>query len=499
MTWNQSNWDEPTLYELSKGRRTGYLVPASEIEEEVRIPNNLRRDRPIELPQLSELQVVRHFTRLSQMSFGVDLGMMPLGSCTMKYNPKVMEKSQVLTEKVHPLQDENTVQGTLEMIYLMQEWLKAVTGMDECSLQPQAGSAGELAGVLIFKKYHGSKRDEVMVADTAHGTNPASAAMVGYKVVYIKSTKEGLMDIQLLKSSMNERVAGLMITNPNTLGLFEKNILEIASVVHGAGGLLYYDGANLNGILGYARPGDMGFDIVHLNLHKTFGVPHGGGGPGAGAVCTKGQVTDFLPGYIVEHKDGKYVLTRKPKSIGDLAQFYGNMGNVARSFVYMLGLGWEGISLIGKLSTLATNYLVKRLDGVRGIRLSPDNSAPRKHEAVFSLSELLRETGVSAEDVAKAIVERGFYAPTIYFPPIVEEALMIEPTETEPIEEIRKYTEILSEISKVSYEDPRRIKAAPTKTSRSRVNTAEANRPSTITPTMRVKRLREQGKLGPLL
>ncbi|PVU75915.1 aminomethyl-transferring glycine dehydrogenase subunit GcvPB, partial [Acidianus hospitalis] len=428
-------------------------------------------------------------------NFGVDLGMMPLGSCTMKYNPKVEELTSRVVENCHPLQDEDTVQGILEMMYEMQKWLAEMTGMDECSLQIPAGAAGELAGVLMIKKYHETKnrkRDEMLVADTAHGTNPASAAMAGYKVIYIKSNQEGLVDIDILKEVVNSKTAGFMLTNPNTLGLFEENILEISKIIHSVDGVLYYDGANLNGILGVARPGDMGFDIVHINLHKTFAVPHGGGGPGAGAICAKGELKDYLPYPIVDKEGDKYVLRNPVKTIGKIASFYGNIGNVIRAYVYILGLGPQGISQVGKMSTLATNYLISKLKDVKGLELLAPHR-PRKHEVVFSAKPLLNDKGVTALDIAKALLDRGFYAPTIYFPGIVEEALMIEPTETEPKETLDKFIAALKEILEESYKDPEKIRQTPQNTSVKRLDQVKANHPTSVTPSYRVLRLREKG------
>lgn len=496
--FKQANWDEPLIYEISGKRRQGYYVPKEEgINININIPEKLLRKNKPELPELSELEVVRHYTRLSQMSFGVDLGMMPLGSCTMKYNPKIEELSTTVTENVHPLQDESTVQGVLEMMYEMQNWLAEITGMDKCSLQVPAGAAGELAGVLMIKKYHLDKhrvRDVMLVADTAHGTNPASAAMAGFKVVYIKSNNEGLVDLDILKELVNDKTAGFMLTNPNTLGLFEENILEIAKIVHSTDSLLYYDGANLNGILGIVRPGDMGFDIVHVNLHKTFGVPHGGGGPGAGAICAKGNAVDYLPYPIVTKVNGNFTFEIPNKTIGKIATFYGNIGNVIRAYVYILGLGPQGIVEVGKMSTLATNYLIAKLKNEKGLSLIAPHR-PRKHEVVFS-AKPLAEKGVTAFDIAKALLDRGFYAPTIYFPPTVEEALMIEPTETEPKETLDKFIAALKEILTKSNSSPQEIQNTPSNTSVKRLDQVKANHPTSITPTYRVKRLREKGVIS---
>jgi glycine dehydrogenase subunit 2 len=418
----------------------------------------------------------------------------------MKYNPKVELRALGLTEGHHPLESEETVQGIMEMLYLMQRWLAEMTGTDECSLQPPAGAAGELSGLLIMKKYfddRNEQRDEVLVADTAHGTNPATAGMLGKKVVYIRSNNEGLLDLELLKKVVSSRTMGLMLTNPNTLGLFEENILEIAKVVHSVGGLLYYDGANLNGILGIARPGDMGFDLVHLNLHKTFAVPHGGGGPGAGAICAKGDLVKYLPYPIVRKEGKRYVWFRPERSIGKIATFWGNVGNVAIAFSYILGLGPEGLREVAEQSVLATNYLIAKLKGLNGLTLMAPHR-PRKHEVVFSAAELAKRTGVTANDVAKALLDRGFYAPTIYFPPIVEEALMIEPTETEPIEVLDEFANALTDIVRLAFENPKPLQESPRNTSVGRVDNVKANHPSTITPSPRVKRLREKGLLGPL-
>ncbi|EWG06999.1 MAG: glycine dehydrogenase subunit 2 [Candidatus Aramenus sulfurataquae] len=501
--WRQAKWDEPLIFEYKEKGRRGMLIPR---EDEIRkavsvnIPDKIRREREAELPELSELEVIRHYIRLSQMSFGVDTGMMPLGSCTMKYNPKVEELSQSLVENLHPLQDISTVQGALEMLYEMQEWIAEITGMDKCSFQVPAGSAGELAGVLMIKKYHeekGRRRDEMLVADTAHGTNPASAAMAGFKVVYIKSNNRGLVDLDILKEVVNENVAGFMLTNPNTLGLFEEEILEISKVIHSVDGVLYYDGANLNGILGVARPGDMGFDVVHVNLHKTFAVPHGGGGPGAGAICAKGEMAEYLPYPIVEKSSKGYSLYYPKESIGKISTFFGNVGNVARAYTYILGLGPQGVSAVGKMSTVATNYLISKLRGIRGLEL-PFPGKYRKHEVVFSAKPLMNDTGVTAFDVAKALLDRGFYAPTIYFPPIVDEALMIEPTETETRETLDKFANALKEILAEAYSDPKKISSTPLNTSVGRLDQVTANHPTTVTPTYLVKKLREENKIGAL-
>jgi glycine dehydrogenase subunit 2 len=501
--WKQASWNEPIIFELKGKQRQGLLIPEdNEIKNEVKIdiPEKIRRDSELEFPELSELEVIRHYTRLSQMSFGVDVGMMPLGSCTMKYNPKIEEKTQEIVENIHPLQDVSSMQGVLELLYYMQQWIAEATGMDKCSFQVPAGAAGELAGVLMTKKFHEDKnrnRTEMLVADTAHGTNPASAAMAGYKVVYIKSNEKGLVDVDILKEIVNEDTAGFMLTNPNTLGLFEENILGISKIIHSVNGILYYDGANLNGILGVARPGDMGFDIVHVNLHKTFAVPHGGGGPGAGAICAKGELVEYLPYPIIENKDDKFEFVKPSRSIGKMSTFYGNVANIARSYAYILGMGAEGISMVGKMSTLATNYLITKLKELKGIKL-PFSGSYRKHEVVFSAKQLMDDTGVTAFDVAKALLDRGFYAPTIYFPPIVEEALMIEPTETEPKETLDEFANAMRNILETAYSNPKDALESPHNTSIGRLDQVKANHPSSITPSYLVKKLRNINKINSL-
>ncbi len=496
--WRQAYWNEPLILQTGDTERIGFTIPKTERKYSPR--KELLRENPAEIPGHTEQEVVRHYVRLSQMSFGVDTGMVPLGSCTMKYNPKVELRAVEVTEDLHPLQDEETVQGVLELMYLMQNWLAEITGTDLCSLQPPAGAAGELTGLLMMKKYFADRnqeRDEVLVADTAHGTNPASAGMLGLKVVYIRSNSEGLVDLEVLRKATGDKTLGFMLTNPNTLGLFEEDILEISEIVHESGALLYYDGANLNGILGIARPGDMGFDIVHLNLHKTFGVPHGGGGPGAGAICAKGELAKYLP-YPVVVKDGSKFRWSKPeRSVGKIASYWGNIGNVAIAFSYLLGLGPEGLKKVAEHSVLATNYLIAKLRDVKGLSLIAPHR-PRKHEVVFSAAELAKVTGVTANDIAKALLDRGFYAPTIYFPPIVEEALMIEPTETEPKEVLDEFVRALREIVEKAYSKPEEILSSPKKTSVSRINNVIANHPTTITPSLRVKKLRERGLIGPL-
>jgi len=506
--WRQAKWNEPLIYELSARGRVGYLIP--ELEDEIKhsvkleevIPEGLRRSSPPELPELSEVEVLRHYTRLSEMAYGVDHGPVPLGSCTMKYNPRIAEElanSEYIT-LLHPLQDEEDVQGLLEILYTLEKWLAEITGMDRCSLQPPAGAAGELTGALMIKKYHELRgegyRDEMLIPDNAHGTNPASAAMAGFKVIRLLTDEKGNLDLEALKSVVSEKTAGIMLTNPNTLGLFEEHILEIADIVHSAGGLLYYDGANLNGILGIVRPGDMGFDIVHLNLHKTFGTPHGSGGPGAGPVCAKGELVDLLPRPLIEYDGRKYYLDyRCEKCIGRIRAFNGNIIPLVKAYIYILSLGPQGLKEVAEQSVLNTNYFISLMKNVQGYELPYDPNRPRKHEVVYSAKPLTRDYGITAEDVAKNLLDNGLYAPTIYFPLIVEEALMIEFTDTETKENIERYAKVLKDIANKAKTNPNELREAPRNTAVRRVDMVKANHPKYVTPSYRVLRLRREGKI----
>jgi len=504
MTWRQAKWVEKLIFELSNYDKPTFLLSDdSEFMREVgdvlnTLPQKIVRTSPPLIPNLSEVEVVRHFMRLSQMGYGVDLGPVPLGSCTMKYNPKVCEDlaNDERITNLHPYQDEETVQGILEIIYLLQKWLGELTGMDECCLQPPAGASGEFTGALMIRKYHLDRgegwRDEILVPDNAHGSNPASAAMAGFKVVRIPTSSSGEVDFNALKAALGSRTAGIMLTNPNTLGIFESRILDISAEVHKAGGLLYYDGANLNGILGIARPGDMGFDIVHLNLHKTFAAPHGSGGPGAGAICAKGALTEYLPVPIVKFNGREYYFDySKSRSIGRVSQFYGNIIPLVKSFIYLLMLGPE-VREVSEVAVMNTNYFIQLIKDLRGVEIPYDPKRYRKHEVVISFEQLLRETGVSAEDVAKALIDRGVHAPTIYFPLIVKEAHMIEFTESESKENIELYAKMYREIVEQAYKDPNSIKSLPKRTSISRLDAGKANHPLTRCPTYKyLGRLRE--------
>ncbi len=487
--YQQARWGnearlEPLVFELSRPGRSGYSLPPKP-QKRARLPKNLLRTK-LELPQLSEVEVVRHFTRLSQMNYGIDLGIYPLGSCTMKYNPKIGEELASLEEArcIHPYQSEETVQGALELMHKLQGYLAEIAGVDRVSLHPSAGAHGEFLAMLIVRAYHGSKgkggkRTEVIVPDSAHGTNPASAAMAGYEVVVIPSNDRGRVDLNALRSAVSNRTAALMLTNPNTLGLFEEEIEEIARVVHDAGGLLFYDGANLNGILGKARPGDMGFDIVHFNLHKTFSTPHGGGGPGSGPVGVKRKLEKFLPSPLVgyDKKRGCYYLDYdRPDSVGKLRAFYGSFDVLVKAYTYLLMMGASGLKEVAEAAVLNANYIMRKMLGVKGYKLKFDTSGPCKHEVVFSAEPLKRETGVAAKDIAKRLLDHGMHAPTYYFPPIVPEALMIEPTETEPKEELDRFVDVLKKIAKEARSAPDRVRFAPTATAIDRLDEVKASR-----------------------
>jgi glycine dehydrogenase subunit 2 len=494
--YRQADWEEPLIFELSHEGRVGYLYPP--LEEEIEdcfddvenlIPESILRTNPPELPEVSEVEVLRHFIHLSQMNYGVNSGLIyPLGSCTMKYNPiinEVLAGHPQMTE-AHPNQDESTVQGVLEFIYRLQLGYLEVTGMDAATFQPAAGAAGEATGIMLIKAYHrdrgeDERRTEIIVPDSAHGTNPASAMMVGYKTVEIPSNENGTVDIEALKAVAGPETAGLMLTNPNTLGIFENQIAEIAEIVHEAGGLMYYDGANLNAIMGKCRPGDMGFDMVHVNLHKTFSTPHGGGGPGSGPVGCKSFLADFLPVPVVVEEDGVYSLDYdKPKTIGKIHGYHGNVNVMLKAFAYMVTLGGSGLKEASELAVLNSNYIAHKLKDVKGYSLPYAPGVPRKHEAVLSASGMEEETGVRALNVSKKLLDYGLHAPTTYFPLIVAEALMIEPTETEPLESLDAFIEAMKEISMLAYSDPDEVLGAPTGTAVGKLDEVRAAHPKTI-------------------
>lgn len=469
------------IFEISKEGRVGYRVPELEIEKaniENIIPNDLLREEELSLPEVSENQVVRHYTLLSNKNFGVDTGFYPLGSCTMKYNPKINEDMANLSgfTGLHPYQPQKTTQGALELLFNLNGMLSEIVGMDDFSLQPAAGAHGELTGLMIIKAYHEKrgdhKRTKIIVPDSAHGTNPSSAYVAGFEVVEVKSGKMGEVDIESLKAVLNDEVAGLMLTNPSTLGLFEKNIEEISSLVHEAGGLLYYDGANMNAIMGKSRPGDMGFDVVHLNLHKTFSTPHGGGGPGSGPVGVKKELAEFLPVPIIEKKDESFILNYdKPNSIGKIKGFYGNFGVLVRAYTYILTMGGEGLKKASEIAVLNANYMQSKLK--EHFHLPVDDIC--KHEFVLGgLKGDLHE--VTTLDVAKRLLDYGYHPPTIYFPLIIDSAIMIEPTETESLETLDEFIDALIKISKEADESPELLKNAPINTPVRRIDEVGAAR-----------------------
>jgi glycine dehydrogenase subunit 2 len=493
--FKQATWDENVIFNLGKKGRTGHVLPQA--EPEIRkttggidslVPRNMRRTNPPRLPELSEVEAVRHFMHLSEMNYGVDLGLYPLGSCTMKYNPKINDQLANLASfsMLHPYQDESTVQGILEILYRLERWLAEITGTHEVCLLPAAGAHGELLGTLLIRAYHKlnsecEKRNEIIVPDSAHGTNPASAAMAGFNVVVVPSDDDGCVSLGALKAAVSERTAGLMLTNPNTLGLFEKNIDEIARIIHEGGGLLYYDGANLNPLLCKARPGDMGFDIVHVNIHKTFGTPHGGGGPGSGPVGVCERLAQFLPVPHIVYQNRKYQLGYdRPHCVGRIRSFYGNTGVLLRAYAYILSLGQEGLKEVAEVSVLNANYVMKKLENAKGLSLPYNRNRPRKHECVFSAEPLKNDTGVSALNVAKRLLDYGLHSPTIYFPLIIKEALMIEPTETFEKEELDRFTNAMHEICKEAYENPERILSAPHNTAVPKLDEVKASHPRTM-------------------
>jgi glycine dehydrogenase subunit 2 len=464
------------IFEKSVPSRTGVLPGPSDVPTGINIREDRLREHSAELPELSELDVIRHFTELSRRNFGVDTNFYPLGSCTMKYNPKVCERIAGYPglAHLHPLLPQlrrggMLTQGALAILYDMDLLLREITGMVGFTMQPLAGAHGELTGMMIMAAYHrdkGNQKSIVLAPDSAHGTNPASAAIAGYRVVSIPSTESGDMDLDALKRELNDDVAGIMLTCPSTLGLFDPHIKEICDLVHSVEGLAYYDGANLNAIVGKARPGDFGFDIVHLNLHKTFATPHGGGGPGAGPVGVKEKLLPYLPiSIVVKRNDGTFALEYdRPKSIGYIAPFYGNFGILVRAYVYILMLGKEGLRHVAESAVLNANYVRAKLRDY----YEPAVDRICKHECVFTTTEKMAQNGVHALDIAKTLIDRGFHPPTIYFPITVKEAIMIEPTETESKETLDAFIEAMIELANLAENDPEKLKTAPTTTPVSR-------------------------------
>lgn len=455
-------------FERSKANRKAAAQMPKETAQSLSIPDNFLRQAAPRLPACSELQVVRHFTRLSQKNFSIDTNFYPLGSCTMKYNPRGVHKAASISGFInrHPLTPEKASQGFLEIIYRLQNYLAEITGMEGVSLTPMAGSQGEFAGVAMIKAYHQSRgdtvRDEMLIPDAAHGTNPASAAMCGFKLVEVATAKDGDIDLDELRQKVGPKTAGIMLTNPSTLGLFMRQIKEVAAIVHQAGGLLYYDGANLNAILGRVRPGDMGFDVMHLNLHKTFATPHGGGGPGSGPVAVGKRLLPYMPLPIVIKEKDIYRWASQndyPQTIGRLSCFMGNAGILLRAYFYIRLLGKEGLLRVSEFATLNANYLLAELQKAGFSPAYPGRRAT--HEFILTLSPEKKRYGITAMDLAKRLLDYGFHAPTTYFPLLIPECLLIEPTETECKEEIDGFISAMQAIRHEAEKNPILLKEAP--------------------------------------
>ncbi|MBW6509834.1 MAG: aminomethyl-transferring glycine dehydrogenase subunit GcvPB [Desulfuromonadales bacterium] len=465
--------DEPLLFEQSQPGRIGYSLPDADVPPA--LPDiELLRDEITDFPELSEVDVIRHYTRLSTWNYGVDSGFYPLGSCTMKYNPKVNEVAARLPgfAEIHPQTPEALNQGALELMYRLEQALAEVSGFPAICLQPAAGAQGELAGMLMIRAWHeahGSKRTKVIIPDTAHGTNPATAALCGYEVVPVTST--GILSLDAVAAVMSDEVAALMITNPNTLGLFEANIRSICELVHEQGGLVYCDGANLNALMGISRPGDLGIDVMHFNLHKTFSTPHGGGGPGAGPVGVAEKLIPFLPLPVITKEGDSYHFDyERPQSIGRVKSFYGHFGILVRAYSYILAMGGDGLKKATELAVLNANYIRARLEGVYALPYKERSL----HEVVFSEEKL--GGGCHTLDVAKRLIDYGFHPPTIYFPLVVAGALMIEPTETESKQMIDDFCDAMLAIAAEAKQDPDKLKNAPSRARRRRLDEATAAR-----------------------
>jgi glycine dehydrogenase subunit 2 len=474
------SYEEDLLFERSRAGRCGVDLPRSDVPAlDARAQlGELARDELAGLPELSEVEVVRHFTRLSTWNAAVDLGLYPLGSCTMKYNPKLNEKVARLPgfAAAHPLSPAAETQGLLALFYELERCLAEISGMDRVTLQPAAGAQGELAGIMMIRAYHaqrGDRRTRVLVPDSAHGTNPASAALNGYQVVSVPSGEDGILHPKAVAAAMSDDVAALMITNPNTLGIFETHLAEICEIVHARGGLVYGDGANLNALVGVARPGDLGIDVLHFNLHKTFSTPHGGGGPGAGPVGVKAALVPHLPVPLVERaSDGSHYWNDDlPLSIGRLHGNHGNVGMLVRAYAYIRALGPDGLRRATELAVLNANYLLARLRGAYHVPVAQ----PVLHECVVT-DRTLAETGVTTLDVAKRLIDHGYHPPTVYFPLIVSGALMIEPTESESKEGLDRFADALLEIADEAHKDPEVVRGAPHHTRRRRLDETRAAR-----------------------
>lgn len=464
-----------TIFERGTAEQHLDLIPVCDVPV---VELSQKRERALRLPHVCENDLIRHYTALGKRVHGVNDGFYPLGSCTMKYNPKINEAMAALPgfTQIHPTQCEATTQGALEVLYRAKTALCEVTGMDDMTLQPAAGAHGEFTGLMLIKCYHMDRGDttrtKIIVPDSAHGTNPASAVMAGFTIVNIPSGSDGCVDLDALRAAVGPDTAGLMLTNPNTVGIFDKNILEITKIVHDAGGLCYYDGANLNAVLGVVRPGDMGFDCVHLNLHKSFSTPHGGGGPGSGPVGCKAFLAPFLPGPVAEKQGDVYTFVKPAKSMGRVKNFYGNFTVVVKALAYLMSLGKHGIPEAGENAVLNANYMMARLKDTYDMAYP----GPCMHEFVMTLDRFHKETGVSALDVAKGLLDNGIHPPTMYFPLIVHEALMIEPTETESMETMDEAIEVFKKLHELAKTDPEQLHSAPHNTPVGRLDEVRAAR-----------------------
>ncbi len=492
--FKQTTWEKKLIFEQSNPGRIGHQVEDLDEEEKSlltrakrEISKHLLRDDSLDLPELSELGVVRHYTRLSQMNYGIDSGFYPLGSCTMKYNPKICDfvASFPEVQNIHPYQDPSMVQGSLQIMYELANWLAELSGMKKVTLQPAAGAHGEYTGMMIVRKYHAVQgnldaKKEIIVPDSAHGTNPATVTMCGFKTVVIPSHRDGCIDLTALEAAITERTAGIMLTNPNTLGIFEKNIEKIIRKIHDVDGLAYYDGANFNAIMGKVRPGDMGFDVVHFNLHKTFGTPHGGGGPGAGPVGVIERLEPFLPVPSIDFnpKTKEYFFQHNhSKTIGKVRSYFGNFSTILRAYTYILRLGYEGLKAVSEMAVLNANYMKSKCQTIKDFSVPYGKNSFCMHEFVLSAKKLAKEKNISALDVSKYILDHGFHPPTIYFPLIVPEALMIEPTESEQKEMMDGFIKILEKISElIDSQQQERILQAPLNTSVGRIDDVKAAR-----------------------
>ncbi|MDQ3704252.1 MAG: aminomethyl-transferring glycine dehydrogenase subunit GcvPB [Chloroflexota bacterium] len=468
---------EPLIFELSSPGRIGFSLPPVDMDEAPEIDASLLREE-LDMPEVSEVDVTRHFVRLSQKNYGIDIGFYPLGSCTMKYNPKVHEDVAILPgfAAIHPYQDPGCAQGALQVMYELQGMLGQIVGMDAVTLQPAAGAHGEFTGILMIRAYHRSRgesqRDTLLVPDSAHGTNPATAAAAGFKLISLKSGADGSVDLDALRGVLSDRIAGMMLTVPSTLGLFEPNILEISRLVHEAGGLMYGDGANLNALVGHIRPGDLGFDVMHINLHKTFTTPHGGGGPGSGPVACKSHLAQFLPGPLVGKGEDGYAFVEPDASVGRVKNFWGNFGMHVRAYTYIRHLGLPGLQRVSEDAILNANYIRANLTGTYHL---PYNRICM-HEVVLSGKNIKQETGCRTLDIAKRLIDHGMHPPTVYFPLIVEEALMIEPTETESKETLDQFIAAMKAVAAEARTNPDILHAAPVTTEYGRLDEVTAAR-----------------------